>query len=512
MVSKQKKGVALRIRAETSVGLFVLIAIVIFLYMTFQIGVLRLDRSRYYDYTVYFYDVSGLGKKADVQIAGVKVGWVEDVELVNNGQQVRASVKLLKDYVLYNDAYGLIRQDGLLGTKYLEIIPGDPLLNAIKPGGVLMKPSKEPVAVDAILTEFQDIARNLSDITSALRNVLGGEIGTQRIERAVDGFNQATENFSAASSSFNSLIDRNELAFEDMLHDLRCFSRDLKEEFPSLSHDIRDAVDRFARQFEHASEPVAEIAGKINRGEGILGMLVADDDMSRDVRIAIDGLKDYFETIDRLAVIFDSHVESMYGFGNKMDFRDAKGYFNVRLHPTEDYFYLLGVMGSYSGKVVRTYTQREWFDNRCKELIPTEMVLEDKDRLRFAPIKSKQVRWFDQWLWNAQFGKVYENLAFRLGLFEGTFGAAIDYDIPFEIPTFRWVTTLEAFDFYGRNRLDDTRMHLKWLNKLFFTESLYFVFGADDFISHTNRNAFFGAGFRFADDDVKYYVSSLSIA
>ena len=31
---------------------------------------------------------------------------------------------------------------------------------------------------------------------------------------------------------------------------------------------------------------------------------------------------------------------------------------------------------------------------------------------------------------------------------------------------FRWVTTLEAFDFYGRNRIDDHRLHLKWLNKI----------------------------------------------
>ena len=502
----------MRIKAETSVGLFVLVAVIIFLYMTFQIGVLRLDRSRYYDYTVYFYDVSGLSKKADVQIAGVKVGWVEDIELMNNGQQVRAHVKVLKEYSLYNDAYGLIRQDGLLGTKYLEIIPGDPLLAKIKAGGVLMKPSKEPVAVDAILSEFQDIARNLHDITDSLRNVVGGDAGTQRLEHAIDSFNQATENFAAASHSFDSLIDRNELVFEDMLADLRGFSHDLREEFPGLSRDIREGVDRFTNDFGRASEPISKIADKISRGEGVIGMLISDEEASRDSRIAIEGLRKYFEKIDRLAIVFDSWVESMYGFGNKIDFRDAKGYFNVRIHPTEDYFYLLGVMGSYSGRIFRTYTERRWFDNACKELDPTEMNLDDWAKLKFAPIKTKEVRIFDQWLLNAQFGKIYDNLACRVGLFEGTFGFAADYDIPFDCSSsFRWVTTLEAFDFFGRNRLDDTRVHLKWLNKLFFTESLYVTFGADDFISETNRNAFFGAGFRFADDDVKYIFSKLTV-
>ena len=174
--------------------------------MTFQIGVLRLDRSRYNDYTVYFYDVSGLNKKSDVQIAGVKVGWVESIELINNGQQVRALVRVLKDYKLYNDAYGVIRQDGLLGTKYLEIIPGDPLLSVIKPGGLLMKPSKEPVAIDNILSEFQDIARNIARNNEFCERVyLVGDSGTQRLERAIDGFTQATENFSQVSRSIDTI-------------------------------------------------------------------------------------------------------------------------------------------------------------------------------------------------------------------------------------------------------------------------------------------------------------------
>lgn len=479
--------------------------------MTFQIGVLRFDRSRYNDYTVYFYDVSGLSRKSDVQIAGVKVGWVENIELINNGQQVRALVKVLKEYKLYNDAYGIIRQDGLLGSKYLEIIPGDPLLSTVKPGGILMKPSKEPVAIDNILSEFQSIAHNLHEITNSFKDAFGGDIGTQRLERALESFTQATENFTNAARSVNNLIGNNQIAFEDMINDLRSFSNDLKEEFPHISQELRSTLERFAHQFEKTAEPIGQIADKINSGEGVIGKLLGDEEIARDAKKAIQGVKDYFETIDRLAVIFDCHVESMYGYGNYQNFRDGKGYFNVRLHPTEDYFYLLGFMGSYYGKIERQETYFQWLENDCKRLLPEDLILDDWARLYFAPIQAQEKRIYDQYLLNAQFGKIYDNVAFRIGLFEGCFGAAVDYDIPFDTKDFRWVTTLEAFDFYGRNRIADHRLHVKWLNKLFYTESLYMVFGADDFISRTNRNAFFGAGFRFADDDIKYYFSKFSI-
>ena len=72
----------MRMNSEMSVGLFVLCALSIFFYMTFKIGVFRADTASYNQHTVYFKDLSGLARKADVKIAGVKVGWVAEVALV----------------------------------------------------------------------------------------------------------------------------------------------------------------------------------------------------------------------------------------------------------------------------------------------------------------------------------------------------------------------------------------------------------------------------------------------
>ena len=75
----------------------------------------------------------------------------------------------------------------------------------------------------------------------------------------------------------------------------------------------------------------------------------------------------------------------------------------------------------------------------------------------------------------------------------------------------RWITSLEAFDFRGRDRLNDERPHFKWINRLFFLRNIYFDFGADDFISKHNANAFMGMGVRFNDDDLKYVASKFSL-
>jgi phospholipid/cholesterol/gamma-HCH transport system substrate-binding protein len=523
-------------RTETAVGLFIIAALAIFFYMTLQIGAFRLDKAKYNTYTIYFYDISGLNKKSAVKIAGVTVGWVEEVELVNDAQQVGARIMVLKEYALHADAYGLIRQEGLLGSKYVEIVPGSPLAPTLKNKGILTKPSQDPVSLDELLFQFKDIAANVKDITYAFKETLGGTAGAERLAEIVGNFNEAARQVSAFSHALDNLISRNSSHVDSMLSDLRDMAASLKFQIPVVSGDIRalseklahevlpsiergvermsNAIDKsfnqMANNFEGATGPIQDIARKINEGRGVMGQLINDDTVSHDLKFAVQGLKNYITKIEKLSVVFDAWGESMYGLGNQFCWQDNKGYFNVRIHPTQDYFYLFGLVGSELGRVYRWETHREWFNDHCLELKPSNFDLDPHDQFDFASTKRKTRRLYDQILFNVQFGKIYSDLAFRAGIFESSFGIGIDYDIPFDTDKFRWVMSLEAFDFRGRNRINDSRPHLKWLNKVFFTRNIYMTFGADDFISHTNKNGFFGVGLRWSDDDIKYFLTKVT--
>ena len=60
---------------------------------------------------------------ADVRIAGIKVGEVEGQKL-GNGYQVLVKLGFDKKIALSVDSSAVIETDGLLGSKYLEIVPG----------------------------------------------------------------------------------------------------------------------------------------------------------------------------------------------------------------------------------------------------------------------------------------------------------------------------------------------------------------------------------------------------
>lgn len=501
----------MRIRTETSVGLFIIVAIGIFLYMSFQIGVIRFDVARYQRYNIFFTDVSGLAKKAEVKIAGVKVGWVESVELAENNQHVHIVVMILGSYVLYQDAYGVMRQDGLLGTKYIELVPGDPRLPTIPPDGILMQPSKEPVSVDDLLFKVRNIAQNVETLSRSMKDAVATNDGVQNIKSTVENFNKAAERIASAADSMNQILNRNSTSLDSIVHDIQVVAGDLKQDLPNLTHDVRDGIQHLNSNIERTTEPLTKVVKQVSEGDSIICKLIHDDEMGRDVQNAVCSFKRYCEKIDKLAITFDNYFESMYGLGNYLNFEDAKGYINVRIHPQEDYFYLLGLVGSYSGRIIRTDNYRRWFNDKGQELIPTELNLSDRDELRFASLQRYEKRWYDQASWNVQIGKIFGPFAIRGGLFESTFGVGVDIEIPLCTDYVRWITTFEAYDFFGRNRLFDDRAHLKWMNRLFFADTLYTTFGADDFISKTNRNAFFGFGITFGDDDIKYLISRVGI-
>jgi len=543
----------MRINPETGVGIFVLAALGIFFYMTFQIGVFRLDTANFRPQKVYFKDVSGLARKADVKIAGVKVGWVEAINLVQgqDAYQAEADIMVNRNYQLRSDAYAIVRQDGLLGVKYLEIMPGDPLLPSLKSGDTLGTPGKAPVSIDDLLQQFKNIATNVDEITSTVKDSLGGAEAKTHLRTMFENLGKAADKIASFSEGMDRIVGRNEADINAIVQDIRALAHDLREGVPGLQDDIHrvaqkleidvlpsfqnsvekiskvfdrdfdkmattldataDAIQQAAYETRDGFKSIGQVATKIDQGKGLLGKLVNEDQTYNDLKSAVQGLRNYFSKVESLGIVFDAHGETMYAPAEHFEHKDTKGYFDVRIHPSEDRFYILEVSGNNKGTLRRKRIYREWWDQDGVPYNQDRMLIDDNFKLFFAPRVYEAVYERDTTKYGLQFGKVFNDIAFRFGVMESTFGAGIDYDIPLGNDKLRWVTSFEVFDWRGRDRLDDERPHFKWINRVFFMRSLYLTFGADDFISKHNANAYFGLGIRFVDDDIKYFISRLGL-
>ena len=70
-----------------------------------------------------FHQTDGLMNGADVRIAGLKVGRVVEQSL-NENYQVIVKMEFLEPIEISIDSSVSIETDGLMGAKYLEIVPG----------------------------------------------------------------------------------------------------------------------------------------------------------------------------------------------------------------------------------------------------------------------------------------------------------------------------------------------------------------------------------------------------
>ena len=511
----------MQIRTETKVGIFVILAVCVFMFMTLGIGALRLSSSGYSPYTVTFDDVSGLSKKAEVKIAGVKVGWVESIALTDTGK-AQANILVSKKYALYDNAYAIVRQEGLIGTKYLELIPGDPMLPQLPSGQELARPGREAVSVDELLFKFKNIANHVEQVTDSIKEAFTGQEKADQLKSMVENLSNASAKIERLASSLDHTFVDKEETLKQIVDNIASFTQTLKDDLPTLKDTVTSSADSLSKAAEEAREgfsSITSVTQKLDEGRGLLGKLINEDDMYRDIKTAVSGLKNYLTKFDSFGIIFDAHSENMQRPVDQYKFTESKGYLNVRIHTSNNFFYLAQVATSEKGFVSRKWKYMTYCDSRSNQYedIPYDEISTNPadsvaalNRRLSAPLTIEQERL--QYAYGLQVGKIFNNLALRVGMFEGVFGAGADYFIPLKKDNFSWITTLEMFDMHGLQRLDintKRRPHLKWLNRVFLFNNIYMTFGYDDFVSE-NATAFYGFGLRFADDDIKYLLSKIS--
>lgn len=528
----------MQISVETRVGLFVLMALAIFVYMGFKIGSFRFDRTNYVQYSLNFDDISGLSRKSDVKIAGVKVGWVESVGLLpDKSMPAQAVIMVHSQYTLYQNAHGVVRQDGLLGPKYIELIPGDPGLIKLRPGSYLQE-SIPPVSVDELMREFKHIAVNVRDVTDSFKEAMGGEEASEKLQQFIQNITSAADRI----SSFSGVLERSFVKNEDHIDALLQLGTTITQVSNTLQNEIlpgfQNSIDRIASVFDRDFNRIASnvetvaqsmdeavieardslhsistVATKINEGSGLIGKLINEDETYRDFKGAIEGIRNYVTKLDRMQIVFDMHSEKMQRPAENYIWEDNKGYIEARIYPREDYFFLIQYMQTEKGFLKRTEKQKDYLNLQDRlEIFPDQLEMGDGFRLLdTVGVREQKIKFTrDAGALSIQIGKIYGDIALRVGMFDGFAGLGADVDIPIRSECFRWVTTLELYDMNGRNRIDDRRPHLKWFNKMYFMHNLYVVFGADDFASKRNASTFYGVGLRFGDDDVKYLLGSFS--
>ena len=121
-------------KLELVVGAFVLVGILCLGYLSIKLGKLEMVGGDVYEVEAQFNSASGLKPGTAVEIAGVEVGRIRGITLIEDRAKVILAVN--STVKLYTDTIASIKSRGIIGEKFLSLSPGgggEPL----KPGDTI---------------------------------------------------------------------------------------------------------------------------------------------------------------------------------------------------------------------------------------------------------------------------------------------------------------------------------------------------------------------------------------
>jgi len=177
---------------ELKVGVFILIGIAILFIIVFSIGDINLSKTGY-KVKVQFNFASGIGPSAPVRLAGVGVGQVQGIQIIHDPKDKKTKAELtvwINDGAkIEEDAVVTINTLGLMGEKYLEIIPGTPGTPDVKPNGTLV--GKDPVSMEKITENLAALSESVRAIVDKIKKgdgTIGKLLNDDAIYNNLEGF------------------------------------------------------------------------------------------------------------------------------------------------------------------------------------------------------------------------------------------------------------------------------------------------------------------------------------
>lgn len=132
---------------ETVMGAVVLLMAGFFLVFAWNSSDLR--KVSGYSIAARFNSVDGLAEGNDVRIGGVRVGSVTGASLDPKLFQAVITMTIREEVKLPKDTRAVIRGDGLLGGKYVKLVPG--VAKEMLPGGGTITKTEDVVAIEELL-------------------------------------------------------------------------------------------------------------------------------------------------------------------------------------------------------------------------------------------------------------------------------------------------------------------------------------------------------------------------
>jgi len=257
------------------VGLFFILSVVLFGLML-EVG----NHWKIFDhgipYKVFLTSTIGLKQGDAVKLAGVEVGTITKIKVLDS--QVEVDFEVKPGTHIKEDTVANLRTTSMLGGEFLGLAFGSPAKPDLPPGSTVK--STETFGMDTIMDNVAGLTKDAKQLVVNLdRNQ--NEV-LKKISAMLDENREAVNSSLRSISSITAKIDKGEGALGMLVNDKQ------------LGQDIRDVAGN-----------LKTVSARLERGEGTVGKLLTDDRLYTDALATVKEMRDGMGSLNRIAARID---------------------------------------------------------------------------------------------------------------------------------------------------------------------------------------------------------------
>ena len=272
---------------NVKVGIFVAVSLVLLIFALYKVSKSSGFFTKNFTLKAQFKNVSGLMVGNNIRYAGIQVGTIEKINLINDSLvEVSMLINENMGSFIHKQDFVSIGTDGLVGNKLLNIGVGTDRVNLAVNNDIL--PAKEGLDTDAMMLVLNKTNLNVATISEELKNTV------QRLN--------------------------NSTALWTILNE------------KTIPDNLIASMDNVRKATLKTDEMMAEMQGivkNVKNGKGSLGMLLNDTAIAMNLNQAVDKLKMVGDNATTLSQDVANIVQNV-----KTDLTESKGAYNAILKDT----------------------------------------------------------------------------------------------------------------------------------------------------------------------------------
>ncbi len=248
--------------SEVKSGAFIVLAVIALVVLLFSVGDLKSHFRSTVEYHTYLSDVKFLKPHSPVTYGGLRVGEIKEIRVAEDRfGQLRVTIQVGEEVEVKEDSILSLEQDGVLGSKYIEISPGTASAKRASSGAELK--GVIPSSITDLTAALDAPIQKLNFLLESLNKVFGREVNQKNLSEIMAEGKELLVELREEVKKLGNRFDRTGEKAQEALDEIQGL---IKENRPEISSLLKNLDDLSSGLIETASR----LDSLIQRGDGLV--------------------------------------------------------------------------------------------------------------------------------------------------------------------------------------------------------------------------------------------------